>query len=66
MGNKGKSKKANKGKSKNSKLTKNQQLWKKETKRINEFIKSYLPKKLVCFRSTFSVRFLSSVFPVYS
>ena len=39
MGNKGKSKKANKGKSKNSKLTKNQQLWKKETKRINEFIK---------------------------
>lgn len=39
MGNKGKPKKANKGKSKSSKLTKNQQLWKKETKRINEFIK---------------------------
>lgn len=39
MGNKGKSKRVNKGKSKSSKLTKNQQLWEKETKRINEFIK---------------------------
>lgn len=38
MGNKGTSKKGNKGKNKTPKLTKNQQLWEKETKRIKQFI----------------------------